>query len=137
MAIICGIVWGLWAGFGIVAAGTFAGELANYWAFKYCLRSTAEKYERKNINYACLSHVMREGGFWIVFMARLSAIPGHFTTAVFATCGMNVWIFIIATFLTLPKQLITVYLGVLIHNKDTSTKNKVVSYTVLAVGFRE
>lgn len=80
---------------------------------------------------------MREGGFWIVFMARLSAIPGHFTTAVFATCGMNVWIFIIATFVTLPKQLITVYLGVLIHNKDTSTKNKVVSYTVLAVGFRE
>lgn len=136
VAIICGIVWGLWAGFGIVAAGTLAGELGNYWAFKYCLRSRAAKYEKKNITYHCLSYVMREGGFWIVFMARLSAIPGHLTTAVFATCGMNVWIFLIATILTLPKQLVTVYLGVLIYNKDMSTKSKVISYTVLAVGFR-
>jgi len=28
-------------------------------------------------------------------MARLSAIPGHFTTAIFATCGMNIWVFTI------------------------------------------
>jgi uncharacterized membrane protein YdjX (TVP38/TMEM64 family) len=69
-------------------------------------------------------------------MARLSAIPGHLTTAVFATCGMNFWIFLIATILTLPKQLVTVYLGVLILNKDMSTKSKIISYTVLAVGFR-
>ncbi len=136
VAIICGIVWGLWAGFGIVAAGTLAGEVGNYYAFKYCLRSRAAKYENKNITYHCLSYVMREGGFWIVFMARLSAIPGHLTTAVFATCGMNFWIFLIATILTLPKQLVTVYLGVLILNKDMSTKSKIISYTVLAVGFR-
>ncbi|BEJ10710.1 hypothetical protein CspHIS471_0101320 [Cutaneotrichosporon sp. HIS471] len=135
VAIICGIVWGLWAGFGIVAAGTLAGEIGNYYAFKYCLRSRAAKYESKNITYHCLSYVMREGGFWIVFMARLSAIPGHLTTAVFATCGMNFWIFLIATVLTLPKQLVTVYLGVLILNKDMSTKSRVISYTVLAVGF--
>ncbi|CDO68418.1 hypothetical protein BN946_scf184837.g1, partial [Trametes cinnabarina] len=25
VAILCGLVWGLWAGFGIVAAGTFIG----------------------------------------------------------------------------------------------------------------
>jgi uncharacterized membrane protein YdjX (TVP38/TMEM64 family) len=136
VAIICGIVWGLWAGFGIVAAGTLAGEVGNYYAFKYCLRPRAAKYENKNITYHCLSYVMREGGFWIVFMARLSAIPGHLTTAVFATCGMNFWIFLIATILTLPKQLVTVYLGVLILNKDMSTKSKIISYTVLAVGFR-
>lgn len=28
----------------------------------------------------------------------------HFTTAVFATCGMNIWIFTLAAILSLPKQ---------------------------------
>lgn len=76
VAVICGLVWGLWIGFGIVAAGTFIGEVGNYYAFKYCCRSRAEKHERKNMAYACLAYVMREGSFWIVIAARLSAIPG-------------------------------------------------------------
>lgn len=28
----------------------------------------------------------------------------HFSTAVFATCGMNIFIFTLATLLTMPKQ---------------------------------
>jgi len=83
------LVWGLWIGFGefttidgladslgIVAAGTFLGEVGNYYAFKYCCRSRAEKYERKNMAYACLAYTMREGSLWIIIAARLSAIPG-------------------------------------------------------------
>lgn len=34
------------------------------------------------------------------------------TTAVFSTCGMNIWTFMLAAFLSLPKQFATVYLGV-------------------------
>lgn len=30
VAILCGLVWGLWIGFGIVAAGTFIGEVGNF-----------------------------------------------------------------------------------------------------------
>ena len=30
VAILCGLVWGLGPGFGIVAAGTFLGELGNF-----------------------------------------------------------------------------------------------------------
>lgn len=30
VAILCGLVWGLWVGFGIVAAGTFLGEVGNF-----------------------------------------------------------------------------------------------------------
>ena len=30
LAIIVGDVWGVWIGFGIVAAGTLLGELANF-----------------------------------------------------------------------------------------------------------
>ncbi|OXG72222.1 cytoplasmic protein [Cryptococcus neoformans A2-102-5] len=135
VAILVGAVWGLWIGFGITAAGTLLGEIGNFYAFKYCLRSTAEKYEKNNINYACLAHVVREGGFFIIFVARLSAIPGHFTTAVFATCGMNIWIFTLAAILSLPKQLIVVYLGVMFDSEEKSTKEKWISHGVLIFGF--
>ncbi|WVF68719.1 hypothetical protein IAT40_003491 [Kwoniella sp. CBS 6097] len=136
LAVLVGAVWGLWAGFGITAAGTFLGEVGNFYAFKYCLRSTAEKYEKQNMNYACMAHIVREGGFWLIFAIRLSAIPGHFSTAVFATCGMGIWIFAIATILTLPKQLIVVYLGVHFNEQDQQTKTeKIVSYAVVVVGF--
>ncbi|WVQ73516.1 hypothetical protein IAR50_003088 [Cryptococcus sp. DSM 104548] len=135
VAILCGVVWGLWEGFGITAAGTLLGEIGNFYAFKYCLKSHAEKYEKNNMNYACLAHVVREGGFLIIFVVRLSAIPGHFTTAVFATCGMNIWIFTLAAILTLPKQLIVVYLGVLFEDTDSDSKEKWISKGVLIGGF--
>ena len=46
-------------------------------AFKYCCRARGEKLERTNIFYACLARVVRDGGFKIALIARLSAIPGH------------------------------------------------------------
>ena len=46
-------------------------------AFKYCCRSRGEKLERTNIAYGCLAKVVRDGGFTIALIARLSAIPGH------------------------------------------------------------
>ena len=99
-----------------------------YSAFKYCCSSRGEKLERANLAYACLAKVVRDGGFIVALIARLSAIPGHcrslqlffvypftrfsVTTAVFSTCGMNIVVFSLAALLSLPKQFITVYLGV-------------------------
>ena len=98
LAILCGLVWGLWVGFAIVCAGTFLGELGNFlyvsveptfrsfieltWcdccsAFKYCCRARGEKLEREKIMYACLARIVRDGGFKIALIARYSAIPGH------------------------------------------------------------
>ncbi|WWC62935.1 uncharacterized protein I303_105533 [Kwoniella dejecticola CBS 10117] len=135
LAVLVGAVWGLWIGFGITAAGTLLGEIGNFYAFKYCLRSTAEKYEKNNLNYACMAHVVRDGGFWMIFIIRLSAIPGHFSTAVFATCGTGFWIFTIACVLTLPKQLIVVYLGVIFANdEDTKSSEKWISHGILIFG---
>ena len=95
--ILCGVVWGLWIGFAIVCAGTSSppcpdtflillfltrkkgtllGEIANFFAFKYTFRGRAAKLERKNMNYALLAHVVREGGLKIAVICRLSAIPG-------------------------------------------------------------
>ncbi|PWN31153.1 hypothetical protein BDZ90DRAFT_215825, partial [Jaminaea rosea] len=137
VAILCGIVYPLWIAFGVVALGTLLGELGNFWAFKWCFRRLAEKYERKSLNYACMAHIVREGGFLVILIARLSAIPGHFTTAVFATVGMNVFIFTLAALLSMPKQLAVVYLGEAIREAgeggEESTKSKVIKYVVLAI----
>jgi len=112
------------------ADGIFKYLVATYFAFKYVFRRKAVQLERTNLNYAALATITREGGFlvcyqsiaivenWetlqdkltyeqIVFIVRLSAIPSHFTTAVFATCGVAFWIFLVATFFTLPKQLVS------------------------------
>ncbi|KAK7036766.1 hypothetical protein VNI00_011432 [Paramarasmius palmivorus] len=124
VAILCGLVWGLWIGFGIVAAGTFLGEVGNFYAFKYCCAARGEKLEKTRISYACLAKVVRDGGFKIALIARLSAIPGHFTTAVFSTCGMGIITFSLAAILSMPKQFITVYLGVLLEQAGSGTKNK-------------
>ncbi|KDN42203.1 hypothetical protein K437DRAFT_210982, partial [Tilletiaria anomala UBC 951] len=137
VAVLCGVVYGLWKGFGIVALGTLLGEIGNFYAFKSFLSGHATRYERKNINYACMAHIVREGGFFVIFLARLSAIPGHFTTAVFATVGMSVWIFILAAVLSMPKQLTIVYLGWVIEQSGNSsnepTSSKIVKYVVLLV----
>lgn len=99
-------------------------------------------YETKSLNYACLAHIVRHGSFMVVIMARLSAIPGHFTTAIFASVGMSIWIFALAAFLTLPKQLAIVYLGALLNKEDPNSTNTsadrvktIVSDAVLAVSF--
>ncbi|KAJ7641439.1 hypothetical protein FB45DRAFT_900229 [Roridomyces roridus] len=135
VAILCGIVWGLWVGFAIVCAGTFIGEVGNFYAFKYCCSARGEKMERTQINYACLAHCVRNGGIKIALIARFSAIPGHFTTAVFSTCGMGIFTFSIAAILSLPKQFVTVYLGVILdQNPDTVTlKSKLISDGVLGL----
>ncbi|KAJ7902814.1 hypothetical protein B0H14DRAFT_1148573 [Mycena olivaceomarginata] len=138
VAILCGLVWGLWIGFAIVCAGTFLGEVGNFYAFKWCCRARGEKMERTQISYACLARCVRTGGFKIALIARFSAIPGHFTTAVFSTCGMNIFVFSIAAILSLPKQFITVYLGVILEASDAGTedtKSKIISDSVLAATF--
>ncbi|KAL5485629.1 hypothetical protein ACEPAI_6670 [Sanghuangporus weigelae] len=138
LAILVGVVWGLWIGFAITAAGTFLGELGNFYAFKYCCRARGEKLEKKDLQYACLARTVREGGFKIALVARYSAIPGHFTTAVFSTCGMGVLVFALAAFLSLPKQFVTVYIGVILEESGTgteSTRDRLISYSVLAVTF--
>ncbi|KAJ8591977.1 hypothetical protein M405DRAFT_788130 [Rhizopogon salebrosus TDB-379] len=133
LAIVCGLVWGVWIGFAIVAAGTLLGEIGNFYAFRYLCSARGEKMEKSSIIYSALGRVVREGGFRIALIARYSAIPGHFTTAIFAVCGMNIFVFILAAALSLPKQFITVYIGTLLEseaNSSATSQNKIISDVV-------
>ncbi|KUI71089.1 Golgi apparatus membrane protein TVP38 [Cytospora mali] len=121
VALLAGVVYGLWIGFAVVSAGTFIGEIGTWFAFKKAFRRKAEKMEMTNLTYGSMARLCREGGFWIVLIIRLSIIPSHMSTAVFSTCDVKFWRFAVSTFLTLPKQLILVYLGVLlVQEQDDS-----------------
>ncbi|KAI0648624.1 hypothetical protein C8Q79DRAFT_1007215 [Trametes meyenii] len=108
IAVLCGDVWGVWIGFGIVAAGTVLGELGNFYAFRWWCSGRGKKLEEKRLTYALYAQVAREGGVAVATIMRLTFIPGH----LFSTCGMGVGTFLTAAVLSLPKQLATVYLGV-------------------------
>ncbi|KAJ7736725.1 hypothetical protein DFH07DRAFT_96933 [Mycena maculata] len=124
VVMLCGIAWGLGKGSGIAAAGTIIGELCTFFVFKYGCGARARKSEATNMSYATLARVVREGGLVIPIIMRYSSMPAHFTTAVFATCGMPLWVFLVAAVVSLPKQLITVYIGVAL-NSSSSTSQKV------------
>lgn len=68
----------------------------------------------------------------MVFIIRFSIVPSHFSTAVFSTCDVKFWHFAVSTFLTLPKQIFIVYLGVLLVAQDENNK---IQNIVLGVTF--
>ncbi len=107
--------------------------VGTWFAFKHALRKRARKMERTNLNYGALARLTRDGGFWIVLIIRFSVIPSHFSTAVFSTCDVNFWFFAVATFLTLPKQVVLVYLGVLFVQNRDDTLVKVAIFGITGV----
>ncbi|KAJ6632586.1 hypothetical protein B0H10DRAFT_1771592, partial [Mycena sp. CBHHK59/15] len=84
--------------------------------FKYLCHARAEKVELTKISYGCLTHAVHNAGLVIAIIARYSLLPAHFTTAVFTTCGMPFWVFLVTTIVSLPKQLIVMYIGVALRS---------------------
>lgn len=81
-----------------------------------------------------ISYKQQSDKYQIVLVIRFSAIPAHFATAVFSTCGVNFWAFAIATFVTLPKQIFLVYLGVLlVENKHSNGPKNIVFGIAFAI----
>ncbi|WWC88530.1 uncharacterized protein L201_003441 [Kwoniella dendrophila CBS 6074] len=130
--ILVGIVYGLGKGFAIVVVGVGLGETALFLLFKYWCRARAEKMTKKSLNYACLRESINQGGFLMAWVVRLSVIPTHYTTAILAICGLPTWKFILALLLSTPKQLIAVYVGVVVGQTNPSTNSHVISDCVFA-----
>jgi hypothetical protein len=108
-------------------------SVGTWFAFKHLFRRKAQELERKNLNYGAMARLTRDEGFWIVLIIRLSAVPSHFSTAVFSTCDVRFWHFFLSTFLSLPKQVVLVYLGVLLVQNSEDNAIKTVMFGVLGV----
>ncbi|PVH95904.1 hypothetical protein DM02DRAFT_570404 [Periconia macrospinosa] len=132
--ILCGIIYGLWFGFGIVALGTYLGQIGNWFAFKYLLRRKAAKLERTDLNYGAMARMVRDSGLGLLIIIRISAIPPHISTAVFSTCDVKFWHFLISTIFSLPRQIFLVYLGTLfVRDKNSESKEKKTQNTIQTV----
>ncbi|GAA5854030.1 hypothetical protein JCM8547_008199 [Rhodosporidiobolus lusitaniae] len=133
--LVVGLIWGLWVGFAIACAGTLIGEILCFYLFKYVLTTRAAAVERESIMYACIARLMRDGGLWIIIVVRFSAVPGHVVTAIQSTVGMPVWVYTIAIIVSLPKQLVVVYLGDRFAETDEAnkTRDSMISWVVLVV----
>ncbi|RSH79265.1 Tlg2-vesicle protein [Apiotrichum porosum] len=131
--LLTGLVWGFKRGSAIVAAGTLIGELASFTVFRTCCRKRASRFSRQSLNYACLSRVIEEGGLFVAWLVRLSAVPTHVSTVIFAVCGLDYPRFISALLLSLPKQLIAVYVGVVVTDEKAGDEDRILSDVVLGV----
>jgi hypothetical protein len=112
---------------------TNQSPVGTWFAFKHLFRRKAQELERKNLNYGALARLTRDEGFWIVLIIRLSAVPSHFSTAVFSTCDVRFWHFFLSTFLSLPKQVVLVYLGVLLVQNNEDNVIKTVMFGIIFV----
>ncbi|KAG8755815.1 Tlg2-vesicle protein [Ceratobasidium sp. 428] len=137
--LLCGFVYGLGVGFALVCAGTIIGESITYFGFRYCFRSRAEKMEKGrngSLQWPSLARVIREGGFIVAVVVRYCAIPTHVATALFSVCGINYWVFLGSLIISLPRQIIGVYLGELALDKangNESSLDKRISMIVLGI----
>ncbi|KAF8181956.1 hypothetical protein K438DRAFT_1535918, partial [Mycena galopus ATCC 62051] len=139
IATVVGATWDFPAACIIVAIGTLLGEIANYFTFKYACSTRGAKLEAKNIDYGLLAHVVRKGSFRVILIIRYSAIPPHFATTVFATVGISFWIFLAAAILSLPKQMVPVYIGYVMQpsvagQSSYNGTSKIVENVVLGLG---
>ncbi|KZP30706.1 hypothetical protein FIBSPDRAFT_92305 [Athelia psychrophila] len=111
ISVLCGVIYGPGIGFAIAGSGILIGELLNYFTFKYMCKGRSEKLKKTNVRYACLGRVIQEGGLPVAVVARYSIIPSHVTTALFATCGLKLWVFVASAIASLPKNFVSVYIG--------------------------
>lgn len=121
--------------------------------FKYACMARSNKLKESSIKYAALGRVVEEGGLLIAVVARYSVIPGHcelslcpsyfpatnalaVITAIFATCGMKLWVFCASAIISMPQNFVNVYIGSYFEAKEegkSTTASNVVNYLTIAV----
>jgi uncharacterized membrane protein YdjX (TVP38/TMEM64 family) len=98
--------------------------------FSTCCRKRADRFSRQSLNYSSLSRVVAHGGLFVAWVVRLSLIPTHVSTVIFAVCGLDYGRFLGALILSLPKQFTAVYIGRMVTS-NPSGDDIVVSHVVL------
>lgn len=70
----------------------------------------------------------------MAIIARYSVIPSHATTALFSTCGMKLWVFVVSAIASLPKNFINVYIGSAFESDAEGTggkRSKIINVAVI------
>ncbi|BFZ58521.1 hypothetical protein PYCC9005_005584 [Savitreella phatthalungensis] len=84
ISILVGFVYGN-VGFLIVAVSITVGESLLFLGFRHVFRDRLVAFREKYANYDIFVRVIERGGFPMLLAVRISAIPGHFSTPLFAS----------------------------------------------------
>ena len=113
LSILTGFVWGEVYGFLIVAIGTLTGESLLFISFRHFFKERAVEFRQTHDKtYGSLVEIIEKGGFLMVLLVRLSALPSHFSTPLFATIPQiefHKWL--LAAMMSSFKFWVSVYLG--------------------------
>jgi len=122
IAILTGFVWSMPVAFLLVFTGSIIGESLLFLSFRHFFHSRIVQFRKEHEqNYGTIVLVISEHKRWMVFLIRLSAIPGHFSTPLFSSIDeieYREWLYMVIA--TSWKFGIPVYLGHLLANHQTS-----------------
>ncbi|BFZ64545.1 hypothetical protein YB2330_005692 [Saitoella coloradoensis] len=136
IAVLTGFVYGPWVGWGVIAVSTFLAECVLFVIFRRFFRERCLAFRRGHPrDWAVFCRVVEEGGWWMLVLIRLSAIPGHFSTLGFASMeGISFWAMASAAAVSTPKMFLPVYVGYLLAlSGSEDRKTSPVEYVVFAV----
>ena len=91
---------------------------------------------RNDVTYAALGRAIQDGGLLVAVSARYTIFPTHGSAALFAACGMPLWVFFVSIVLSLPKSLVNVYIGSTFKAEEQghgTTVRELVKYLMLAL----
>lgn len=132
--LIVGLVYPIGVALGIAIAGAILGEAGCFLLFKYGFTNYVRKKCDKDIKWATVARVSQQEGFKGVMIIRYSIIPPHLANPLFASTGMAFWLYMITVILSLPKQIVFVYLGNPANTGKTGAKvGKVIAIGVLVI----
>ena len=110
-----GILFGFWKGFLLSVIGTGLGALSAFWIGRYLARTWVEERVGRNPEFQRLSHAIREKGWKVILLARLSPVsPFLIGNYAFGVTRIRAAHYFLASVTgTIPSALLYVYLGFL------------------------
>ncbi|ODQ50615.1 hypothetical protein SAICODRAFT_31885 [Saitoella complicata NRRL Y-17804] len=136
IAVLTGFVYGPWVGWGVIAVSTFLAECVLFVVFRRFFWKRCLEFRRGHPrDWAVFCRVVEEGGWWMLVLIRLSAIPGHFSTLGFASMeGISFFAMASAAAVSTPKMFLPVYVGHLLALSGIEDrKTSPAEYVVFAV----
>ena len=120
LSILVGFVYGN-LGFLIVVPSITLGESILFLAFRHVFRDRLVQFRRKYHNYDIFVRVIERGGFPMLLAIRCSAMPGHFSTPLFASIlsiPYKTWL--LGCLASSPTLYPPIYLGWLLQRGQSS-----------------
>ncbi|TDL29433.1 Golgi apparatus membrane protein TVP38 [Rickenella mellea] len=109
---LCGFAYGI-KGFLLAGSSAILGSAIVFITLRLMFKQKLQSWTRQNVKWQALETVIRAKGLPLIILIRLSPFPPWvYSNAMFASIeAVALWQFVIATLCTLPKLLLTVFIG--------------------------